>query len=244
MHDNHNPVDWGREAGICSRLVNKHSVEFLLWLEPPNSQKVQTMQFYFLDEGRSYVSDALKKYDSTPCIKVAPLQDRLFEALNNRDTLPNMREEILGFMPSAHPSFVSICRTCRNEYFTGYAQENELCHSCFDKSFVSEKIQGVNFSACRYFIRMNELGYNFQHGLSIQGEHYIRIKYRAYMLDAIDWKRRIIFEWDEPAHMFSLEVDLKKSIDVIDYFRNVQRWGDDFTFIRYSELTDEIYRIW
>jgi hypothetical protein len=62
MEGNHNPLDWGREGKICATLSKKYGADFLLWVNPPEDYKVNSLTFYYSVLGRNHLSDQLVEY--------------------------------------------------------------------------------------------------------------------------------------------------------------------------------------
>ena len=62
MQHNHNPADWGREGKICATLSKKYGAEFLLWVEPLEGHRVNSLTFYYSVLGRNHLSDQLLEF--------------------------------------------------------------------------------------------------------------------------------------------------------------------------------------
>jgi hypothetical protein len=100
-----------------------------------------------------------------------------------------------------------------------------------------EKIGGgpqFNPSACKFFDSLNrEKGWNLQHALN-GGE----IIVCGYFLDAYDKQKKIVVEYDEPAH----EVSTKKKKDLIRQNEIIESISPN-EFWRYNERFGELRRI-
>lgn len=146
---------------------------------------------------------------------------KLLEALNNRDSLFNCREKI-------------------KEIETNFKKPKFLPPS---EPRPSSRDSGWNRGVCEMLDYCNVVGkYEFRHALHLFGEYRVNFKGFCYYLDGLDIKKQIIFEYDERGHQKHMK-DLIRSINLVWYFRDHLGWTD-FTFIRYAEYTDEIYRIW
>lgn len=62
MRGNYNPADWGREGRLCATLSKKYGADFLLWVEPPEGYRVNSLTFYYSVLGRNHLSDQLIAY--------------------------------------------------------------------------------------------------------------------------------------------------------------------------------------
>lgn len=53
---------WPNEMRIAGQLIKKYSIEFLLWIKPPNNYKVTSLVWFLTSEGKHYLSDQLVEY--------------------------------------------------------------------------------------------------------------------------------------------------------------------------------------
>jgi hypothetical protein len=53
---------WPNEMRIAGQLIQKYTIDFLLWCSPPNNYKVTSLVWFLTPEGHHYLSDQLVEY--------------------------------------------------------------------------------------------------------------------------------------------------------------------------------------
>lgn len=53
---------WPSEMKMAGNMIREHGMEFLMWLEPPNGYKVNSLVWFLTKEGKHYISDQLFEY--------------------------------------------------------------------------------------------------------------------------------------------------------------------------------------
>jgi|WetSurMetagenome_2_1015567.scaffolds.fasta_scaffold328835_1 hypothetical protein len=60
---------WGKEGKLCSRLIKMYGSEFLLWVEPPEGHKVQSLTYYFAVPFKYHLSDQFFQFKQEKSFK-------------------------------------------------------------------------------------------------------------------------------------------------------------------------------
>lgn len=95
---------------------------------------------------------------------------------------------------------------------------------------------GYNKQACEFIDKYaKQNGYNFQHALN-GGEYYI--KELGYFVDGYDKEKNVVFEYDEPHHIYVSSGKLKER-DIIR-MNLIKKHLNNCKFIRYNERLNEI----
>lgn len=63
MRGCHDVGTWKNEMRVCSQLRKKYGDEFLLWVQPIEGYKFNSLVFYLSVLGKNYLSDQLVEYN-------------------------------------------------------------------------------------------------------------------------------------------------------------------------------------
>ncbi len=105
------------------------------------------------------------------------------------------------------------------------------------KTKFNGKLANYNPKACQFIDKLNkEKGWNLQHALSFDGEKQIC----GFLVDGLDEKRNIIFEYDEPHHY-----DVNGNLKSKDIYRQnviIEKYNPK-EFWRYDEKRQNLYEV-